>query len=149
MCRDFLVVPCGGEKLSRAAPARDLYVGQMFRNTLGAALAEAEGTDAEILVLSALHGLVRLDQVLEPYDVRMGDAGSVTAERLRAQAEALGIDWTATVYGLLPSAYLDALDAALRPSDVYVQDVYETCRGIGEQRGVNRHVREIAALEIP
>lgn len=143
--RLFIVVPCCGEKLPHRAPARELYVGQMFRHTLAAALVEARDGAATVLVLSALHGLVRLDDELEPYDLRVGDAGSVEPAAVRAQAEALGVDWTCEVYGFLPAAYLDLLDRALRPADVYVQDVYEACRGIGEQRSANRHVRELPA----
>lgn len=137
------VIPCGGQKLDRPAPARDLYVGQMFRHTLAnverlAALDEAEGRGpARVLILSALHGLVDLDQELAPYDQRMDQKGSVSAEVLAAQALERGIDWGAQVYALLPKPYLARLDAALRTLDVYVQDVYEGCGGIGEQRRVN------------
>jgi hypothetical protein len=45
-----------------------------------------------VVVLSALHGLVPLDQVLEPYELRMGQPGSVTPARLAEQARALGLD---------------------------------------------------------
>lgn len=139
------VIACGGEKLDRPAPARELYTGQMFRHTLDNALRSAEldregGRDARVLILSAQHGLVKLDEVLEPYDLRMDAPGSVTAERLAEQAAALGIDFGDEVYGLLPRPYLARLDEALRTLDVFVQDVYEACGGIGEQRGTNRRV---------
>jgi len=137
------VIPCGGAKLDHSAAARDLYVGQMFRHTLAnterlAALDVAEGRGpARVLILSARYGLVDLDRVVEPYDLRMDQKGSVAADVITAQALELGIDWGAQVYGLLPRAYLARLDAALRPLDIYVQDVYEGCGGIGEQRRVN------------
>lgn len=137
------VIPCGGAKLDDASPARDLYIGSMFRHTLAnverlAGMDEAEGRGpARVLILSARHGLVQLDDVLEPYDQRMDAAGSVPADTLAGQALALGIDWGAEVYALLPRPYLSRLDAALRTLDVYVQDVYEATGGIGEQRRVN------------
>jgi hypothetical protein len=137
------VIPCGGKKLDHAAPARDLYCGSMFRHTLAnveqlAALDEAEGRGpARVVILSALHGLVGLDTVLEPYDQRMDQAGSVAAETLTGQALALGIDWGAQVYAFLPRAYLARLDEALRVLDVYVQDVYEGCTGNLQQKRVN------------
>jgi hypothetical protein len=140
------VIPCSGAKIDRPAPARDLYTCSMFRHTLGnaeqcAVLDEAAGLGpARVLILSARYGLVDPGQVLEPYDVRMGQPGSVSAATLAAQALALGIDWGAQVYALLPRPYLARLDEALRTLDVYVQDVYEATRGIGEQKRVNVHI---------
>lgn len=137
------VIPCGGAKADHPAQARDLYVGSMFRHTLAAAermvaldVAEGRGP-ARVLILSARYGLVGLDEVLEPYDLRMESHGSVTVEVLAAQALTLGIDWGSDVYALLPRPYLARLDSALRTLDVYVQDVYEGCGGIGEQKRVN------------
>lgn len=136
------VIPCGGDKLDHAAPARDLYVGRQFRHALVnverlASMDEDEGRGpARVLVLSGLHGLIELDTELEPYDQRIDQPGAVTAEKLAEQALAFGIDWGADVYAFLPRAYLARLDAALRTLDVYVQDVYEACRGNGEQRRV-------------
>lgn len=149
------VIPCGGAKLDHAAPARDLYIGQMFRHTLTNVTALAAGDVAaglgpvRILVLSARYGLVDLDTVLDPYDLRIGDPGSVDVDTLTAQALALGIDWGAQVYGLLPKAYLARLDQALRALDVYIQDVYEATAGIGEQRRVNSIVGRPAVDPTP
>lgn len=138
------VIPCGGGKLDRAAPARDLYTGSLFRHALVnverlAAMDVDEGRGpARVLILSALHGLVELDTVLEPYDQRMDKPGAIGVEELAAQALAYGIDWRedrpTDVYAFLPRPYLARLDAALRTLDVYVQDVYEAARGNGDQR---------------
>lgn len=149
------VIPCGGAKLAHAAPAAELYVGSMFRHALvnverRASMDEDEGRGpARVLILSALHGLVELDTVLAPYDLRMGDPGSVTAETLAAQALALGIDWGSQVYAFLLREYLARLDEALRTHDVYVQDVYEACRGNGDQRRVLSIVgrRDVAPVD--
>lgn len=46
------IVPCGGEKTDHAAPARDLYTGQMFRHTLAAAQAQLAYTGGRVLILS-------------------------------------------------------------------------------------------------
>ncbi len=138
------VVPCSGQKLDHAAPAAELYVGQMFRHTFERAtecarLDQAAGLGpARVLILSARWGLITPDTVIEPYELKMGAPGSVTPETLAAQAVDLGIDWgCGGVYGLLPRPYLARLDEALRTLDVYIQDVYEACGGIGEQRRVN------------
>lgn len=137
------VIPCGGAKLNRRAPARELYVGSLFRHTLDNAErsarldAETLRRPARVLILSALHGLITPDTELDPYDLRMEQPGSVTAATLAAQAAAFGIDWGSEVYALLPRPYLARLDEALRTLDVYVQDVYEGCGGNGDQRHVN------------
>jgi hypothetical protein len=66
------------------------------------ALTAAGGT---VLVLSALHGLLTLDQVIAPYDHTWADAGSVSAAELRAQAAALGLVDATDVVLLTPAAY--------------------------------------------
>lgn len=62
------LVGCASQKLRRAAPARELYVSQLFKK----ASAYAELICDRWYVLSAKHGLVHPDQVLEPYDVKLG-----------------------------------------------------------------------------
>jgi hypothetical protein len=62
------LVGCASQKLRRPAPARDLYVSQLFRK----ASAYAEQTCDRWYILSAKHGLIHPDQVLEPYDAKLG-----------------------------------------------------------------------------
>lgn len=141
----YYIIPCGGAKLDKPAKARDLYVGQMFCNTLGAALAQVEEGD-EVLILSAKHGLLRLDDVVEPYEQQIDKAGAISVETLSAQAEAMGFDFDAGVYAFLPKAYFRLLDEALRTFDCYPHQVYEASDGgIGEQRRVNRLVQRVPA----
>lgn len=137
----WYVIPCGADKAAAPAPAAHLYTGGMFRMALAAAEAEAAETDGRVLILSALHGLVDPADVVAPYDVKMGDPGSVTVDTLAAQAAALGITWGADVYAFLPNAYFAQLDQALRADDVYAAQVYEGCGGIGDHRKVCRLVR--------
>jgi len=137
------IIPCGSDKLDTAAPAEALYCGSMFRM----ALAAARDIDDEVrvLILSAKHGLIELDTIIEPYNVKMGDAGSVTAATVAAQAEALGVTWGTETYGLLPRAYYAVADEALRTHDVYLQDIYEADAGIGYQRGTCSTIVRTAA----
>lgn len=62
------LVGCASTKLRRPAPARELYVSQLFKK----ASAYAEATCDRWYILSAKHGLVHPDAVLEPYDVKLG-----------------------------------------------------------------------------
>lgn len=95
--RTIALIGCGKTKLDVAAPARELYTGPLFK----AAREYVEGTgfyDAWY-ILSAKHGLVHPDTVLEPYDVTMP---SRRAERERWSANVdrgigqLTRDWTAS-----------------------------------------------------
>ena len=64
------LVGCVKKKQSRPAPAGDLYTSPLFRGRR----AYVERTCERWLILSALHGVVRPDAVLEPYDVTLNDA---------------------------------------------------------------------------
>lgn len=62
------LVSCSQQKLSHSAPARELYCSPLFKLSLKYAESLCETT----YVLSAKHGLVELDQVLDPYDMPLG-----------------------------------------------------------------------------
>lgn len=78
------LVGCGAAKLGHRAPAGQLYTGQHYRACMAAALACVP--PAQIRIVSALHGLVRPDQELDPYDVTLGQPGAVTAGVIARQA---------------------------------------------------------------
>lgn len=99
-----VVIPCSGAKLPRKAPAGQLYTGTLHtraRKTADALTANG-GT---VLILSALHGLVPLTQVIEPYDHTWKDQGSITTDQLRAQALQLGLADADDVVLLTPGDY--------------------------------------------
>lgn len=85
----LVVIPCGSTKAKTEAPAARLYRGTYFRLGLRAALA-LTGPDS-IRILSARHGLLALHTMVEPYELRLGQPGSITAAELRAQALSLGL----------------------------------------------------------
>ncbi|WP_331757021.1 hypothetical protein OH782_41330 (plasmid) [Streptomyces sp. NBC_01544] len=138
-----VVVPCSAAKLSTTAPvpAADLYVGSFHRLCRRAAHAIASGTGT-VLVLSAAHGFVTLDEPLAPYELRMGEPGSVQPDQLRAQAELLGLHHARQLIALGGRAYVEAV-AAVRPD---VLRPLAGCRGIGQQR---HRLSRIAAAEQP
>lgn len=83
----LVIIPCGGRKLAYTAPAGELYTGPYHR----ACRAYAEALGGRVLVLSALYGLLELGTVVEPYDLRMGRPGCVSASRVRDQAQSLNL----------------------------------------------------------
>lgn len=116
----FALLACSAGKLDRPAPARELYTGQLFRLSLQVAEALAD----TVLVLSAKHGVVTLDQVLAPYDLSLADlqkhqrehwGANVVTDLLRRfgvkdrasrhEGEAVG----AGVLCLAPQSYVSAL----------------------------------------
>lgn len=88
------LVGCASAKLHRQAPARELYTSSLFRK----AFAYAELTCDLVFVLSAKHGLVHPDTVLEPYDVKLGT---------NARTSPTIADWSAKVNRQLEDALAD------------------------------------------
>lgn len=133
------IIPCGAEKAQTACRAADMYKGKMFQHTLSyvqqcAAKDVEGGEEVQVLILSAKYGFLSLDDMIEPYEQKMGQAGSIAVETLTEQAEARGLD---EVYCLLPKAYYAAVYEAFQPFYGLAHDVYEALLGIGEQRRVN------------
>jgi hypothetical protein len=68
----LVIIPCGGQKLATPAPASQIYTGTYFKLCLK--FARQLTPDFDIRILSAKHGLLRLEQVISPYDQRMTSA---------------------------------------------------------------------------
>jgi hypothetical protein len=84
------LVGCGARKAARPATPGELYTGSYFRACLQAALAVAPRS--RVIILSARHGLLGLDdEPIAPYQITIGDPGSVSAATVKAQAAARGI----------------------------------------------------------
>ena len=71
--RRIVLLACAATKLAQRAAAEDLYISHLFR------LALAYGRSLEpdaIYILSAKHGLVALDTMLDPYNLTLKDLSS-------------------------------------------------------------------------
>lgn len=87
------LVGCAKTKRAEASPARHLYKSPLF----AAALAHAERSCDETFVVSAAHGLVPLDETLQPYDRSLRELpkkerlawGSRVADSVRARFPSL------------------------------------------------------------
>jgi hypothetical protein len=55
-------------KLDRAAPAAELYTGQAFKLSMKA----AKAAGADVLILSALYGVLEPDDIIDPYECYLG-----------------------------------------------------------------------------
>ncbi|AYD84264.1 hypothetical protein SEA_SIZEMORE_57 [Mycobacterium phage Sizemore] len=131
----IVVVPCGAQKLDTAAPAGELYTSAHFALVLRAARRLAAEQAGRVFILSALHGLVDPADVLAPYDVKMGDPGSIQPAAIADQLRRIRRPTTITT--LLPRAYAQALDVAAELAGAGdLVDLYADAPGIGYQRGV-------------
>jgi hypothetical protein len=77
------IIPCGARKRQGRHAARYLYVGPYFRAALR--WAETSGAD-RVLILSAKHGLLALDEQVDSYDLTFGQPGAVTAAEVEQQS---------------------------------------------------------------
>lgn len=75
--KTIALVSCSAMKADHPRPAEQLYVSPLFKMSL--AFARKQKPDA-VYVLSALHGLVKMDQTLEPYDQSFLKAGKEKRE---------------------------------------------------------------------
>ena len=111
----LIIIPCGSKKLSYSTLAWKLYQGPYYKSCLRWALS-IEKMD-NIRILSAKYGLLRLDEVIHPYELRMGRPGSISLDKIREQAQASGLlseeviglggrDYTRIIKEIWPFAHL-------------------------------------------
>ncbi len=85
MTPDLVVVACGAAKQEGRHRARELYIGSYFR----AAMNLADALSKPTLIISAKYGLVRTTDLIDSYDVKMGDDGCVQLPTVLRQADLL------------------------------------------------------------
>lgn len=85
----IIIITCGQEKALTKSRAEKMYVSGYFKQCL--AWAKAKTSPEKIFIISAKYGLLRLDEVIAPYDLRMGQPGSISPSAISRQAEDLGI----------------------------------------------------------
>ncbi|PZU04735.1 MAG: hypothetical protein DI630_00455 [Gordonia sp. (in: high G+C Gram-positive bacteria)] len=124
----LVIVPCGARKLDHPAAAKDLYISSYQQLALRAA--HALTASANIRILSGRHGLLDLDTVIEPYNQRLGDPGSVTASYVADQARATGLIEASEVVALAGKQYA-AVVTATWP---HARTPLAGSRGIGDQQ---------------
>ncbi|MDH6292820.1 DUF6884 domain-containing protein [Rhodococcus opacus] len=94
-----------------------------------------------IRILSGLHGLLALDTVIAPYEMRLGEPSSVTAYTLHEQAAAQGLLETEDVIVLAGRDY-SRLITTVFP---HARTPLAGSRGIGEQQ---HRLHRIAAIGV-
>lgn len=83
------LVACGATKRAEACKAGEMYRGAMV--TCALRWARTITDEGHIYIVSARYGLVAHDEVIEPYQLRLGQPGAVGPTTIRRQAMNLGI----------------------------------------------------------
>lgn len=102
----IVIIPCGSKKRQHETRAENLYVGSYFKMNLK--WAKSVTSDEQIYILSAKHGLLKLNQKIKPYEQYMGKPGSISIETLQKQILALNLV-NKTIIALGGSNYINAL----------------------------------------
>lgn len=82
----IFIIPCGSKKADKACQAQQMYLGGYFQANLSFARKHSN----HIFILSAKYGFLRLDQIIQPYELHMKNS-TLSNEILRRQAATLGI----------------------------------------------------------
>lgn len=106
MSLTVVVIACSWYKNAVPSPARDLYFGSQFRAARRAALV----TGHPWMILSAKHGLLRPDEMVDPYDAVMDPTNPALIAKVRGQLQG----WT-DVVAFTPKPYADLLLRAAPP----------------------------------
>lgn len=86
----IVIITCGQDKAITKSRAEKMYTSGYFRQCLR--WAKAKTSPDKVFILSAKYGLLRLDDLIMPYDLKMGQSGSVLPSQVYEQAKALGIE---------------------------------------------------------
>jgi hypothetical protein len=120
---DVVLVSCVKSKLTHAAPARDLYVSDLFQKER----AYAEAAGVPWFILSAEHGLVSPDEVIAPYELYLPKTSKeyqrAWGDRVMGQLVArLGSVEGLTIEVHASAAYVDAIRSGLHNAGAEVVD---------------------------
>lgn len=102
----LIVVACGKQKRPGRHPIGQLYVGGYFKDCRDWAESVTPG---RWLIISSFYGLRHQGDMVDSYDMRLGDQGAVATSRLIAQATALGVIYEREVYLAGGDAYRQKL----------------------------------------
>ncbi|ACB40810.1 DUF6884 domain-containing protein [Pyrobaculum neutrophilum] len=140
-----VVTNCTAEKLGVAAPARELYRGPSVRRIAKVVdEARAAGIPAALYIISARYGLVREDEVLEPYDETLSGR---SPEEIKSWARAVGlldaVDKLAersTVVVVASKPYYTAVEEVVCRRGLYVLAPYRACGRWIKTGNFNKHI---------
>lgn len=123
----LVIISCGGKKASIAQPARYMYQGGYFQATLRYALSIT--TPDNVRILSSKYGLLKLTDVIHPYEMVITDKNAVSDAMLFAQAKAQDLLHANPVYIVAGKRY----DEKLRAIFPNAKNLLDGVGGMGKQ----------------
>lgn len=100
------IITCGSKKLTFPTAAQNMYIGSFFKAQLQ--WAKKHFHEDKIFILSAKYGLLKLNDVIEPYNIKMGDKGSVDLIKISQQIKKYKIN--TKIYSSAGKEYRKLLD---------------------------------------
>lgn len=108
----IVILSCGSKKIDHQSPALALYCGSFFKAQRRWALSVV--SYHQIYILSAKYGFLKATDKIEPYELKMGDKGSIDCKRLRHQAVELKLlEPTLDIVSLVGENYKKVLTQAV------------------------------------
>lgn len=126
----MILISCVSSKKDRRTEAKNLYDSTYF----SAMKRYAESTNEEYRIVSAKHGLLSPDEVIEPYDEY--GLSEELAEEVASELDGMNVDSVRIVAG---KKYTNVLTPELEIRGI---DVLELCRGMG----IGRTIAELQTL---
>jgi hypothetical protein len=133
-----VLIACGWHKLDRAAPAKDIYIGSQFKFARSA----AESTGLPWFIMSAKHGILPPNKIIEPYDATYGRDSGMHPREIREQARVMNLPLP--VWGFVSEKYIEILRLALGGRNVRAPFLN---RRIGYQRQIFSFIRKSESIE--
>ena len=139
---NYYVISCGNTKRDQACKARDLYIGGLFVDTLNYVETTCSVVPHETRIISAKYGLIKLDDVIEPYNIALASLGPPERNALRlilSRQIQPPIGVTDTAICLAGAPYVKLL------SECWPGKVEEPLKGLnqGQRRGFYKKAREV------
>lgn len=122
----IVIISCGKAKQNKPCCAKDMYIGAYHRLLQQYALSIC--CENDIYILSAKYGILSLSDIIEPYELRMGQNGSIDEDAIRMQAKQRKIE-NEHVIALGGKIYVNLIRTVWK--DVYCPIEY--LPGIGHQ----------------
>ena len=69
----YVFISCGKKKRSHICYAKDLYIGRFLKAQKKYALNLANNDESRVFILSAKYGLLRMRDVISPYNLKLTD----------------------------------------------------------------------------
>ena len=133
----IVLIACVSKKIPFKSKAEDLYVSQLFKNSLAYAFALKPD---KIFILSALHHLLDLETEIEPYNVTLSNIPKSKRKKgIIVLSSAEKIEWGKKVVEMLSERtdlqndqfIILAGQEYIKPIKPYIKNIDDRLRGMG------------------